>query len=98
MNIERGHTVNIKEAFREMLDDYNIDSKYKATIIKRVWGSVMGKTVASRTRKVSYNKKKLIIKVDSAPLRNELNMSRSKVLLMFEKELGEGVVEEVKFT
>ena len=97
MNIERGNTMGIKQAFNEMLNDYNIDSKYKATIIKQLWLSIMGKTIASRTGNITLYKKKLKVKVKSAPLKNELNMSKSKVLALLEKELGKGVIEDIVF-
>jgi hypothetical protein len=95
--MERGNTVGIKEAFKEMLSDYKIDSKYKATIIKKAWLSIMGKTIASRTKQITLHKKKLKVKIDSAPLRNELNLSKSKVLAILDKELGEGVLVDITF-
>ena len=97
MSIERGNTIGIKQAFKQMLNDYNIDSKYKATIIKQLWLSVMGKTIASRTGKITLYKKKLKVRIESAPLKNELNMSRSKVLELLDKELGKGVIEDITF-
>lgn len=97
MSIERGNTIGIKKAFNEMLNDYNIDSKYKATIIKQLWLSIMGKTIASRTGKITLYNKKLKVKIESAPLKNELNMSKSKVLALLEKELGKGVIEDIVF-
>jgi hypothetical protein len=97
MNMERGNTVGIKQAFKEMLSDYKIDSKYKAAIIKQLWLSIMGKTIASRTGNITLYKKKLKVKIESAPLKNELNMSKSKVLALLEKELGKGVIEDIVF-
>jgi hypothetical protein len=97
MSIERGNTIGIKQAFNEMLNDFNIDSKYKATIIKQLWLSIMGKTIASRTGSITLYKKKLKVKIQSAPLKNELNMSKSKVLALLEKELGKGVIEDIVF-
>ena len=97
MTMERGNTIGIKQAFNEMLNDYKIDSKYQATIINNLWLSIMGKTVASRTRKITLHNKKLKVKIDSAPLKNELNMSKSKVLAILDKELGKGVIEDVVF-
>ena len=97
MNQERGNTIGIKQAFNDMLNDYKIDSKYRATIIRNLWMSIMGKTIASRTGKITLHNKKLKVKIDSAPLKNELNMSKSKVLSILEKELGKGVIEDVVF-
>lgn len=98
MKIERGNTVGIKKAFNDLLDDYKIDSKYKATIIKKLWLSVMGQTIASRTGKITLYNKKLKVKINSAPLRNELNLSKSKVFEILEKEIGKGVIEDIVFT
>ena len=95
--MERGSTIGIKQAFNEMLNDYRIDSKFKATVIRKLWLSTMGKTIASRTGKITLHNKKLRVKIDSAPLRKELNMSKSRVLELLEKELGKGVIEDVVF-
>ena len=97
MNTERGNTIGIKQAFNDMLKDYKIDSKYEATIIHKLWLPIMGKTIASRTGKITLHKKKLKVKINSAPLKNELNMSKSKVLALLEKELGKGVIEDIIF-
>jgi hypothetical protein len=97
MTAERGNTIGIKQAFSKMLHDYKIDSKYKATIIKKLWLSIMGNTIASRTGNITLHNKKLKVKINSAPLKNELNMSKSKVLELLEKELGKGVIEDIAF-
>lgn len=95
--MERGSTIGIKEAFNEMLNDYKIDSKYKAALIQKLWLSVMGKAIASRTGKITLYNKKLKVKINSAPLKKELNMSKSRVMELLEKELGKGVIEDVLF-
>ena len=87
----------IDNAFRHMLNEYRLDSKYSATVITASWEKVMGKPIASRTKQISLNNGKLRVKLSSAPLKNELNMSKSKVLELLEKEFGKGVIEEVVF-
>lgn len=87
----------IDNAFRNMLNEYRLDSKYSAMMIKASWEKVMGKPIASRTRQISLNNGKLRVKLSSAPLKNELNMSKTKVLELLEKEFGKGVIEEVVF-
>ena len=57
----------------------------------------MGNTIASRTGKITLYNKKLKVKIESAPLKNELNLSKSKVLEVLEKELGKGVIEDIVF-
>ena len=57
-----------------------------------------GKDHSFQNRKDHPLHKKLKVKIDSAPLKNELNLSKSKVLEILEKELGKGVIEDIVFT
>jgi predicted nucleic acid-binding Zn ribbon protein len=87
----------IDNAFRNMLNEYKLDSKYSAMMIKASWEKLMGKPIASRTQQISLNNRKLRVKLTSAPLKHELNMSKTRVLELLEKEFGKGVIEEVVF-
>jgi len=80
-----------------MLHEYKLDSKYTATLIKSSWEKLMGRPIASRTSQISLNNGKLRVKLTSAPLKNELNMSKSKILAMLEEEFGEGIIREIVF-
>ena len=80
-----------------MLRDYNLAGKFDEKRLIESWGKVMGKVVANRTTKIYIKNSVLFVEVSSAPLRNELNMSKSKVLALINKEVGEGIVNEVIF-
>ena len=97
MDNQRKKIKNIKGAFQDMLQNYKLDSRYTATIIQTSWEKLMGKPIATRTSKISLHNKKLKVTITSAPLKNELNMSKSKILELLEKEFGKGVIEEVVF-
>jgi len=97
MKKERGNISGIKDAINDMLHDYHLESKFQATVVKSSWEEIMGKTIASRTHKISLYKKILKVEIDSAPLKNELNMSKTKVMTLLEKKFGKGVIEEIKF-
>lgn len=88
---------NIKGAFQNMLHEYKLDSRYTATVIKTSWEKIMGKPIASRTRQITLNNGKLRVKLTSAPLKHELNMSKTKILEILDKEFGKGVIKEVIF-
>lgn len=80
-----------------MLQDYHLESKYTATLIRNSWERIMGKPIASRTTTISLHQRKLKVRLNSAPLKNELNMSKSRILELLEEEFGKGVVEEIVF-
>ncbi len=97
MDNQQKNIRNIKKAFQDMLQNYKLDSRYTATVIQTSWEKLMGKPIASRTSKISLYNKKLKVTITSAPLKNELNMSKSKILELLEKEFGKGVIEEIVF-
>ena len=97
MSNKKDDIKKIKGAFQHMLHEYKLDSRYTATVIKASWEKIMGKPIANRTSQIFLKNGKLRIKVTSAPLKHELNMSKSKILELLEKEFGKGVVREIHF-
>lgn len=85
----------LKEAIEEMLNTFDLKRKYTETQIVHSWDKLMGPTIANRTEKIFISKKKLYIKLTSAPLKQELSMSKNKIIEIFEKEFGKGVIEEI---
>ena len=90
-------TSRIGDAFRKYLETFRIQDKYNQARIIDGWEKVMGKPIASRTSKIKLNKGVLKVFLNSAPLKNELNMSRSKVLKILQEEYGEDLIREVVF-
>ncbi|ELR69690.1 hypothetical protein C900_04667 [Fulvivirga imtechensis AK7] len=88
---------SLKSAITEMLNTYNLKRKYDAANVIASWEKLMGKTIANRTGKIFVKKQVLFVEIQSAPLKHELNMSKSKILDIFKREFGEGVVDEVIF-
>ena len=97
MSKDRDDIKKIKGAFQHMLNEYKLDSRYTATVIKGSWEKLMGKPIASRTSQITLKNGKLRVKLTSAPLKHELNMSKSKILELLETEFGQGVVKEIIF-
>ena len=90
-------TSMIKDAFKEYLETFRIKDKFSEARIMNEWERIMGKPIANRTSKIKLYKGKMKVYVSSAPLKNELNMSRSKVLEILQKEYGEDLIQEVVF-
>lgn len=85
------------DAIRELLDTYRIKSKFSQTEVKASWEQLMGKAIASRTTKLFFKKNVLFVELSSAALKQELNMSKSKVVDILQQKFGKSVVEEVVF-
>ena len=87
---------SFRNAFKQFLKEENLEQTFKQKQLITDWEKVMGRTIASRTTKLFFNKKTLFIQLSSAPLKNEMNNSRDQILEILKKEIGEREIEEVK--
>lgn len=85
----------IKKALQQMLERYKLDEKVNEIKLINNWEKMMGKTIARYTQEIYVNKKKLFIRVLSAPLKQELTYSRDKIIELVNNEIGEGYINEV---
>ncbi len=87
--------ITIGKALDMMIDDLKLRSKINESRIRDGWAEIMGKPIAKYTSSVTLRDGKLYIKIDSAPLKQELNYSREKIKELFNKEFGDNVVKDV---
>lgn len=87
----------LKDAIDEMLKAYKINGKVNETKLIESWEKIMGKPIAARTTDLKFKYKKLYVTLNSAPLRQELAMSKSKMIELLNKEFDEKVVEDIIF-
>ncbi|GAA0877707.1 hypothetical protein GCM10009119_06750 [Algoriphagus jejuensis] len=85
----------LEEAFNELLKAYRLEDKFKEKQLIGSWGEIVGRTISDRTSSVFIKDKKLFVKLSSGPIKKELMLNRSKVLLLIEEKVGKGVVEEL---
>jgi Dna[CI] antecedent, DciA len=95
--VRNSETLKVKEVILDMLDVYNLKEKFQETHIISNWDLILGETVAKRTSKLYISKGKLYVKIDSAPLRNELMISKSKVIQLLNESVGEEVLTDLIF-
>ena len=93
----KSDTSSLKDAINAMIDNYKIRGKYDENRLIASWEEMMGKPIAKRTEKIFIKEKILFVKLNSAPLRQELTMSKSKVLEIIHHQFSKELVEEVKF-
>ena len=87
----------LNEAMQDLLKTYQIEGKFMETQLISSWETVMGKAIAKRTGKIYVKDKKMFVELTSAPLKQELNMSKSKVMEMFNKRFNKNLIEEIIF-
>lgn len=87
----------VGEAINEMLNQYKLNGRFDEQRLISAWEEVMGKMIANRTEKVFVKKDILFVKISSAPLKHELNMSKQKIIDNFREHLGKSIISEVIF-
>jgi len=87
----------LNEAMQDLLKTYRIEGKFMETQLISSWEIIMGKAIAKRTGKIYIKDKKMFVELTSAPLKQELNMSKSKVMEMFNNRFNKNLIEEIIF-
>lgn len=85
----------LEAAFNELLKAYRLEDKFKEKLLISSWGELVGRTIADRTTSVFIKDKKLFVKLSSGPIKKELILNRSKVLVLIEEKVGKGIVEDL---
>lgn len=91
----RGNEQNMKDAIENLLQSYRLKGKVNEKRLVEAWQQLMGKTISQHTRNLYIREKKLILTIDSAPLKQELSFAKDKIIELVNERLGEKVVEEV---
>ncbi|MCW5908508.1 MAG: DUF721 domain-containing protein [Chitinophagales bacterium] len=89
------NNVTLKEALEAMVKESKLKNGIDEVRVQEQWFKLMGAPIAKYTQQISLRKGKLYVKVESAPLKQELSYSREKIKTLFNRELGEEVIREV---
>ncbi len=93
----KADTQPIGESIKALLQAYRIQGKLSEVDLVQRWETIMGKPIAMKTKELYFKDQKLFVRLTSAPLKHELNMSKSKVVELLNKAMGNEVVKEVVF-
>ena len=87
----------LKDAFESFLKVYNLKSKFNETYLVAYWERIMGASIAKRTEKMYIKSGVLFIRLNSAPLSQELLLAKTKLIQLLNTEIGEQVIIDVVF-
>lgn len=93
----KSETSSLKEAIESMLETYKLQGKFDQTKLINSWETMMGKPISRRTEKIFIKEKVLFVKLNSAPLRQELTIAKNKVLEIIHRNFEKSIVTDVKF-
>ncbi|MCS7004535.1 MAG: DUF721 domain-containing protein [Cytophagales bacterium] len=87
--------VPISQVFEEFLKEINCQKTFQQKRLKAEWAQIVGHGIAQKTTELYFRGNRLYIKIASAPLRNELNMSKSELLKAIYSHFQEIIVDEI---
>jgi hypothetical protein len=83
------------DAIKKFLDESRIKGGIQSLEIEDVWEKIMGKTIARYTDKLRIVNDTLFITTQIAPLRQELNFQKEKIIQRVNEALGQRVISKV---
>lgn len=87
----------IGDSLKALMQAYRLDGKLSEVQLVQNWEKIMGKPIALKTQELYFKEGKLFVRLNSAPLKHELNMSKRKVIDILNTEAGREVVQDVVF-
>ncbi len=96
--VVRHNDRNIREVLGDMIgNNKKLQKGYSTVRIKEAWKKEMGEIICSYTQKFYFKDGMLTVYLMSAPLRNELSMSKEKVIDLLNKSCGEEIIKSIIF-
>lgn len=83
---------SVGQAIRNLLNSYNLSSRFDEANLLSSWERLVGKPIAKRTKKLYIRNKVLFVEFDSPSMRHDFEFHKAEVVEMFKKEFGEGII------
>lgn len=93
--MKRRNEQTMKEALDGLVEAYGLREKLDESAIGSLWDELAGGMIARHTVAVKLRRGRLYLKVDSAPLRQELTFLREGLISTLNKRFGREVVKEI---
>jgi predicted nucleic acid-binding Zn ribbon protein len=95
--MRRRETQTIGDVLREVLHNQHLDGKLNETRLLNAWPEVLGPAITKYTGEAYIKNKVLYVKIASSVLRNELMMSREKLINSLNERVGAKVITDIRF-
>lgn len=93
--MKKSNEQSLSQVFEHLIDAYGMREKMDELDITTAWDEVAGSMIARHTVTVRLRKGRLAVRVDSAPLRQELTYMRTTLKEILNRRAGRQVVEEI---
>lgn len=88
--------VTLKEAIGKLLQEFHLSEGYAKQEALSEWNRTMPESIRRRITALCIQRGTLLIRTDSAALRNELSMQKTKIKDDFNRAAGRALIQDVK--
>ena len=86
----------LKGAIDQLLRAYGLGEKLDEISLVKSWEETVGKMIARHTTDIYFKSGTLYISLDSAPLRHELSLAKSKLIERLNQQAGKRLVVDIR--
>lgn len=96
-NNRKSDITPLGDAIDALLKAYRLKDRYQDAGVVISWEKIMGKAIANYTERTFIKNGTFFIEITSAPLKNELAMSKQRIIKLLNEEAGKEIIEEIVF-
>lgn len=98
MRVKKHNEQSLAQVIEKVINSYKLGDKMKELDLIKAWEEVMGRAVATRTREISVRNKILYLRLNSAPLREELSHNKQQLIKILNEKAGAVLIEDIHFS
>jgi len=87
--------ISLADALKGFIKDNNLDKGLDKIDAKNAWYAVMGRSIEAYTNSVELKNQTLVVRLSSAPLREELSYGKSKIIININEYLRREIIKEL---
>ena len=87
----------LKEVLNELIQQYQLRDGLHQVRVREFWLHEMGEAINKYTESIDLRKRTLYLRIQSAPLKQELSFGKEKIRQLLNQHLGEDYIEAVVF-
>ena len=95
--MKRTNTQKLGDVLKEFLQEQRLDTKLYELQLVESWEKVLGATVKKYTTEIYVYNQKLYVKLSSSILKNDLMLSRERLVQALNKQVGVQVISDIIF-
>lgn len=95
--IRKTNDKSLKEAIKEMVDTYHLRKQYDLSSLAHLWANWVGQPIANRTQDIFVRNKILFLKVESAVVKNEIQLMRQNLVARINEHFGSEIILDIRF-